>query len=74
MTAVSWRRSGRQIGLYAAALLTGAAFGIPLLWMVSTSVKTPDEVFRVPPTLLRLGHARALRGGPRPRLPAILLE
>ena len=66
MTAVSWRRSGRQIGLYAAALLTGAAFGIPLLWMVSTSVKTPDEVFRVPPTLLpgsvTLEHYAAVLG------------
>ena len=52
MTPLSWRRSGPKIGVYAAALLIAAVFGVPLLWMVSTSVKTPAEVFTVPPTLI----------------------
>ena len=51
MTAVSLAPFRRQIGLYAAALPTGAARHPPAL-MIPTSVKTPDEATWVPPTLL----------------------
>jgi ABC-type glycerol-3-phosphate transport system permease component len=34
------------------ALLVAAFYGIPLLFMLSTSVKLPDAVFTTPPTLL----------------------
>jgi len=38
--------------LYAAALALAAQAVLPLLWMLSTSLKPPREVFATPPTLI----------------------
>src|SRR6266704_2090802 len=43
-------RAGRVL-LYAAALALAAQAVLPLLWMLSTSLKPPREVFATPPTL-----------------------
>jgi len=40
--------SGR-IGLYVAVVFLGLVFALPLIWMVSTSVKTDPQVYHVPP-------------------------
>ena len=39
-------------GLYLAALLLGAAFGLPFLWALLTSLKLPIEIFVFPPSWL----------------------
>ncbi len=44
-------RAGRVL-LYAAALALTAQAVLPLLWMLSTSLKPPREVFATPPTLI----------------------
>jgi ABC-type glycerol-3-phosphate transport system permease component len=44
-------RAGRVL-LYAAALALAAQAVLPLLWMLSTSLKPPREVFATPPTLI----------------------
>jgi ABC-type glycerol-3-phosphate transport system permease component len=45
------RRPLWQIFVYAAALGLAAQAVLPLLWMLSTSLKPPREVFATPPTL-----------------------
>lgn len=52
MTALPYRRIVSRVGLYALVLLTAAFFGLPLLWMLSTSVKLPKEIFTTPPTFI----------------------
>ena len=42
-----WRGS-----IYGMLILGAAAFLVPFLWMVSTALKQPQEVFTFPPTLL----------------------
>jgi ABC-type glycerol-3-phosphate transport system permease component len=46
------RRVTGQALIYLALLLLVSLFTFPLLWMISTSLKTPSEVYRYPPTLL----------------------
>jgi ABC-type glycerol-3-phosphate transport system permease component len=46
------RRLSQRALVYLLALLVAAFYGIPLLFMLSTSVKLPAEVFTTPPTLL----------------------
>jgi ABC-type glycerol-3-phosphate transport system permease component len=38
-----------RVALYLALVLLGLTFALPLLWMMSTSVKTDPQVYRVPP-------------------------
>ncbi len=45
------RRAGRAL-VYAAAVGLAAQAVFPLLWMLSTSLKPPREVFATPPTLI----------------------
>jgi ABC-type glycerol-3-phosphate transport system permease component len=45
------KRAGRAL-LYAAAAGLAAQAVLPLLWMLSTSLKPPREVFATPPTLV----------------------
>jgi ABC-type glycerol-3-phosphate transport system permease component len=50
---VTRRGAGRAVaraGLHAAALGLAAQAVLPLVWMLSTSLKPPREVFRTPPT------------------------
>ena len=46
------KRLVRRTLLYAAALGLAAQAVLPLLWMLSTSLKPPREVFATPPTLV----------------------
>jgi len=46
-----YARAGRAL-LYAAAVGLAAQALLPLLWMLSTSLKPPREVFATPPTLI----------------------
>ena len=47
------RRQGvRRVVLYAILLAVSAVFLLPLIWMVSTSVKTNDETYTWPPVLI----------------------
>lgn len=48
---IAERRIQRLL-LDTATLLAAAFFGLPLVWMFSTSLKTPSEVFTAPPTIL----------------------
>jgi ABC-type glycerol-3-phosphate transport system permease component len=64
MNAIARRRLAERAGLYALVVVVAAFFGVPLLFMLSTSVKTPAEVFTTPPTLvphhLTLANYRAI--------------
>ncbi len=52
MSARRRRRLAERVLLYALVLLVAAFYGVPLLWMVSTSVKLPQEIFTAPPTFV----------------------
>ena len=39
----------KRVGIYAILLLVAAFFFIPIVWMISTSLKGSDEVFLSPP-------------------------
>jgi multiple sugar transport system permease protein len=45
------RLSSRAV-TYAALVLLSGAFLVPFLWMVSSSLKTTEQIFQVPPSLL----------------------
>lgn len=38
-----------RIAIYAALIVTGLLFSTPFLWMLSTSLKAPAQLFRLPP-------------------------
>jgi ABC-type glycerol-3-phosphate transport system permease component len=38
-----------RVGLYLLVIFLGLTFALPLLWMISTSIKTDPQVYRVPP-------------------------
>lgn len=42
-------RAIRRVVLYTAVILLGFTYAMPLLWMVSTSLKTDPQVYHVPP-------------------------
>jgi multiple sugar transport system permease protein len=46
---VSARRVARRVGLYLVLVVLSFIFTIPLLWMVTTSLKEQGQVFQVPP-------------------------
>jgi ABC-type glycerol-3-phosphate transport system permease component len=46
------RRGASSLGLYVVLVLLGALFGLPFLWALFTSLKTPMEIFIFPPQLL----------------------
>lgn len=48
----TWYRRVQRAVPDAATLVVAGFFGLPLLWMLSTSVKTASEVFTAPPTIL----------------------
>jgi ABC-type glycerol-3-phosphate transport system permease component len=54
--ATRWRRSSvnwpARIGLQTLATVLGLAFALPFIWMISTSLKTDPQVYRVPPIWL----------------------
>jgi ABC-type glycerol-3-phosphate transport system permease component len=52
LPAIGSRRLTTRALVYLFALLVALFYGIPLLFMISTSVKYPDEVFTTPPTLI----------------------
>ncbi|NJM08163.1 carbohydrate ABC transporter permease [Candidatus Gracilibacteria bacterium] len=39
----------RRIAAYGALVVLGALFSIPFLWLFSTSLKAPEQLFRLPP-------------------------
>ena len=41
-----------QAAIYALALLLSAVFALPLIWLVSTSLKTGSQAFRMPPQFI----------------------
>jgi multiple sugar transport system permease protein len=43
------RRSAQRIAAHAALILLGILFAVPFLWLVSTSLKPPAQLFKVPP-------------------------
>lgn len=47
-----WRRILATWSGHLAIWLIGAFFFVPILWMVFTAFKSPDDVFRTPPSLL----------------------
>lgn len=44
------RGQGRRFGIYLGLVLLSLVFVVPWVWMVSTSLKSPDELARWPPT------------------------
>lgn len=44
------RRAGVQVFLYALVIFVGLLFLIPWLWLISTSLKPPDQIIEIPPT------------------------
>jgi multiple sugar transport system permease protein len=49
---VKLRRQASRLGLYAALGILGALFGLPFVWALLTSLKTPAEIFVFPPKWL----------------------
>ncbi|MCD6291098.1 MAG: hypothetical protein J7M34_11390, partial [Anaerolineae bacterium] len=51
-----WRRFTRrllgQVMAHLVIILVGLFFFVPFLWMLSTALKSEQDVFRIPPTLL----------------------
>jgi multiple sugar transport system permease protein len=45
----NWRKTGRQLSGHALLIFVGAFFAVPFLWMLSTSLKSDQDVFRTPP-------------------------
>ncbi|MER3436406.1 MAG: hypothetical protein C4346_01560 [Chloroflexota bacterium] len=41
-----------RLPLYLLVVLVAAFFGVPLYWMILTSIKTPGEIFTTPPTII----------------------
>lgn len=63
------RRVYPVVGHYAALAVLGAVFLFPFFWLVSTSLKTNQEIFQWPPSLLPQAaqwsnYARAVRAFP----------
>lgn len=52
MMKMSTRRLSSGVLTYAGALIIAAFFVIPMLWMISTSFKSPAEIFTTPPHLI----------------------
>src|SRR3954447_4627342 len=46
------RRALRPLTSHLAIIFVGLFFFVPFLWMLSTSLKSDQDVFRIPPTLL----------------------
>jgi multiple sugar transport system permease protein len=44
------RRAGGQAILYAIVIVVGLLFLIPWLWLISTSLKPPEQIVHIPPT------------------------
>ena len=42
-------RGATRVPLYVVVILLSFLFAAPLLWMVSTSLKTDPQVYRIPP-------------------------
>jgi multiple sugar transport system permease protein len=58
-----WASKKRQEGivswiLYLVACAGGLIFVIPLVWMVVTSLKTPDDIFTIPPKWIPISEIR----------------
>lgn len=51
-TAVLLRRWAARVALYVVLLVLAALFGLPFLWALLTSLKTPAEIFIFPPKWL----------------------
>jgi multiple sugar transport system permease protein len=47
-----WARLIGRVMIYGLLVVLGALFALPFLWLVSTSLKTEDKAFLVPPTLI----------------------
>jgi putative chitobiose transport system permease protein len=48
-----WSRWGQQVGVYAVLMAIAIVMLIPLVWLISTSLKSPTEdIFQFPPQLL----------------------
>ncbi|MBW4521466.1 MAG: carbohydrate ABC transporter permease [Scytolyngbya sp. HA4215-MV1] len=53
MTQKQWFQFGQQVGVYALLMTIAIAMLIPLVWLISTSLKSPTEdIFQFPPHLL----------------------
>lgn len=48
----AWRKLLGKIGASLAIVVAGLFFVVPFLWMLSTALKSDQDVFRTPPTLL----------------------
>jgi ABC-type glycerol-3-phosphate transport system permease component len=46
------RRTLRKLAAHLAIIFVGLFFFVPFLWMLSTALKSDQDVFRIPPTLL----------------------
>jgi multiple sugar transport system permease protein len=50
------RRQVARTGIYVLLLLGAGWFALPLLWMITSSVKTTTEIFQYPPVLVAKPH------------------
>ncbi|MFV2017337.1 carbohydrate ABC transporter permease [Micromonospora sp. LOL_023] len=57
MTAVKTRRTLAKAGVVTGLVLGGLFAGLPVLWMLSTSLKRNGEVFQSPPQLITEGFS-----------------
>lgn len=58
-----WQQRLRKLGALALILLVGLFFFVPFLWMLSTALKSDQDVFRTPPTLLPHDLRRVVLAG-----------
>jgi multiple sugar transport system permease protein len=57
------RQALRGLLGHAALIIVGLFFLVPFLWMLSTALKTDQDVFRLPPTLLPRDNLRVMVNG-----------
>ena len=49
---VIWRKFGAQVFYYLLVSLIGLLFFIPWIWLISTSLKPPEQIIEIPPRLI----------------------
>lgn len=51
-TRMRWVRGARRAGAYLLVILLSLLFSIPFLWLLSTSLKPPAQIFKLPPEFI----------------------
>jgi multiple sugar transport system permease protein len=70
----SMRRLWRNVASHLLIIMVGLFFFVPFLWMLSTSLKSDQDVFRIPPTWLPHDNAFVLVNGEQVPIYSVQVE